>query len=78
MTLKRLLKKRPVLAKVGMAAHNKSRWLQRPAVLLSLSQKLLIMNQTGTAMGPQRSSTDQYSIRPSQSLLKDPPITGTA
>jgi hypothetical protein len=78
MTLKRLVEKRPFLTKVGMAAHHKSRWLQGPAVLLSLSQQLWIMNQTGAAMGSQCSCTDQHSIRPSQSLLKHPPITGTA
>jgi hypothetical protein len=78
MTLKRLLEKRPVLAKVGMATHNKNRWLQAPASLLALSQKLLFMNQTGAAMGPQCSCTNQHSIRPSQSLFKHVPITGTA
>jgi hypothetical protein len=46
--------------------------------LLSLSQQLWIMNQTGAAMSSQCSSTDQHSIRPSQSLLKHAPITGTA
>jgi hypothetical protein len=35
------------------------------------------MNQTGAAMGSQRSCTDQRSIRPSQRLLKHLPITGT-
>tara|TARA_E500000081_G_scaffold80024_1_gene81489 strand:- start:1072 stop:1362 length:291 start_codon:yes stop_codon:yes gene_type:complete len=78
MTLNLLLKKRPLQTKIWAATHHESRWLQGPSVLLALSQKLLLMNQTGAAVGPQCSCTDQDSIGPSQSLLKHVPITSTA
>ena len=77
MTFKLLFKKRPLQTKVWAATHYESRWLCWLAVLFALSQKLLFMNQTGAAVGPQCSCTDQDSIGPGQSLLKNVPIART-